>query len=326
MPRSTIAVTGASGFVGRHLVRELLHQGYAVKALVRDAARASRVLPQSPALSLTIGHVLDADIPQRLLRDTSACINLIGILREAPAGQTFQRLHVDATRALASAASSLGVRRFLQMSALGVRDDAPSAYQRSKWDAECLLRDSTLDYTIFRPGLIHGVGSEFLEMVKGFASGLEPPFFFLPYFTRDIPNHHAPLAGGSTHIPRVAPVAVEDVAKAFVSAIPNPATIGETYNLVGPETLDWPTLLSLVRDHTGGNHALKPWGIPASLASHAAAFAAALGAGRFLPFDQGMPIMASEDSTADATKAKAHLNLDFAPFSSRFRQYAPQLA
>lgn len=323
--QSTIAISGATGFVGRHVVRELLSSGRSVRALVRDAAHAQRVLPRSSDISYVVGDILDRNACADLVAPASGCIHLVGIIRELP-GSTFRKAHVDATRAIVDACEARKVKRYLHMSALGARDTARTDYQRTKWEGESIVRESALDWTIFRPGMIHGVGSEFLEMVKGFASGLEPPYFFLPYFTRGTPEHRVPLGGETPVDPVVAPIDVRDVARAFVAAIDAPQSIGETYNLVGPETLSWPKLLTLVRDHAGGNHNLRPFGVPAKLASMGAVAAKKLGLGLMLPFDAGMPIMASEDSIADPIKARKHLNLEFRPFTPSFVEYAPQLA
>lgn len=325
MPQSTIAVTGASGFVGRYVVQELVSSGHAVRALVRDAAHAHRVLPRSSAVSYVVGDVLDARACDDLVHGCNACIHLIGIIREMP-GQTFVKMHVESTRRVVEACEKHGVKRYLHMSALGARDTGVAEYQRTKWEGETIVRNSDLAWTIFRPSMIHGVGSEFLEMVKGFASGLEAPYFFLPYFTRGVPEHRVPLGGETPVDPVVAPIDVRDVAKAFVSSIQNAQTIGETYNLVGPETISWPRLLTLVRDHAGGNHQLKPFGVNAKMASAGAVVAKKLGLGLMLPFDQGMPLMASEDSTANGTKAQKHLKLNFRAFTPSFVEYAPQLA
>src|SRR5262245_20029928 len=103
----TVAVTGATGFVGSNMVKELLDRGHRVRALARDAARARKALASNRALEVIVGGIHDGDSPAKLVAGCDACIHLIGIIREArgeAAGgdgpQTFRRMHVDATRVI----------------------------------------------------------------------------------------------------------------------------------------------------------------------------------------------------------------------------------
>lgn len=323
MGKGTVAVAGASGFVGRHMVAALLQAGYSVRALVRDLAHARDVLPKE-GVTLVVGDALDPGKAAELVNGCTACINLVGILREN-ASATFRRAHVEVTRALVGACEDKGVHRYLQMSALGVSELGRAEYQTTKFEAERLVRGSTLEWTIFRPSLIHGPESEFLDMVAGFASGLEPPYVFLPYFRRWKTDKRIPMGGEEQIDPVVEPVHVDDVAKAFVSSITNAKAVGEIYNLVGPERLPWPRVLEVIRDYAGGNPGLKPWGVPAPLAAALATAADAVGMGRFLPFDRGMVIMASEDSVSETEKARKHLGMEFRPFTASFAEYAETL-
>lgn len=324
-----VAVTGASGFVGRNVCRELLAQGYTVRGLVRNRKKAVEALPASDRLTLTTGDALDARALDDLLAGCHACINLVGIIREVrePGNtQTFQKLHTDTARALVQACDRAGVRRFVQMSALGVSDVHVSEYQRTKFEAESVIRKSGLDWTIFRPSLIHGVGGEFIEMARNWATGLEPPYLFLPYFTRSQEDKRVPLGGVEQIIPNIAPVAVEDVAAAFVKAISTPATVGEVYNLVGSETIAWPELLTHIRDNVShANSGLSPFGIPGDIAAVAAMGADLVGLGSLLPFDEGMARMGAQDSTATLDKLKADLAISPRPFRQSFLAYASSI-
>lgn len=334
MGKGIIAVAGASGFVGSNVVRELLQQGYGVRALVRDIRKAREVLPSEGAtLSVVVGDVLGPGIADQLLRGCAACVNCIGILREsrvvaggATGGeQTFRRLHVDAVRALVASCEKLGVARFVQVSALGVGHMGQCEYQTSKWDGEQIVRRSSLKWTILRPGLIHGSGSEFIELMQGMGSGLEMPYAFMPYFTRGETDKRVPLGGDTQIDPRVAPVFVEDVALAVARSLGTEAAIGEVYNLVGAQAMTMPALLAMIRDGTGGNSKIRPWGVPSKCAACAADMAGKIGMGKMLPFDSGMAIMAAQDGVSETEKVKRHLGLECRGFAKTFAAYAGEL-
>lgn len=318
------AIAGATGFIGRAIVRELLARGWHVRALARDRAKAAS-LPHDPRLHAVIGDPSDPTDLDALLAGASACVNAIGIIREA-GGNTFQRAHVETTRRIIDAARRAGVRRFVQVSALGVRDHGPTRYQQSKFAAEQLLRRSGLDWTILRPSLVHGPEGEFMRLAKGWATGSKPPYFFLPYFVGGGPASDVPLAPLKRDPASVQPIAVEDVARAVASALERSDAIGEVYNLVGPETLSWPELLAAVRDAVpGGRPDLDPRPIQSEHAAMAARVARLAGLGALLPFDDGMAIMGAEDSTACGAKARSDLGLDPAPFRAALAGYAARI-
>lgn len=325
----TVAVTGATGFVGREIVRQLVQGGYSVRALARDRKKAGQVLPRSAgSATVTViqGDVHDGQSPAQLLEGADACIHLIGILREERGGITFHRMHVAATRIVVEACQAAGIKRYLHMSALGVREDGFCEYQSTKWEAEQTVRRSGLDWTIFRPGLIHGLKADFMKTATQWVKGEIQPWIFLPYFTRGVEDTSVPLGGITRVIPVVQPVAVEDVAKAYVTALATPQAVGETYNLVGSEKISWPELLNEIRDHVhGANDHLNPFGVPSEAAAIQASVAQAVGLGSLLPFDRGMALMGGQDGISETRKVKTHLGLEARPFRSSFRAYAGSL-
>ncbi|MFO0832795.1 MAG: NAD(P)H-binding protein [Phycisphaerales bacterium] len=311
----TVAITGSTGFVGRFLVRELLQRGINVRALARSRDKADAILPRpgeyAGRLTVVIGNALHAADLKDLLSGVDACINLVGIIREVPReGVTFQRMHVDVTRTLVRECEQLGVSRFLQMSALNARPVGVSEYQTTKFEAEQALRQSSLRWTILRPGLIFGKGSVIVELAKGWCTGHSQPYLFLPYFSGGVEDQRVPLGSVRRTEPRVAPVRVEDVCEAFANALVNDAAVGEVYNLVGSETLSWPQMLMHMKENIpGALPGLHPVGIPAEVAAIQAKVAGWMGLGQFLPFDEGMARMGAEDAVADLTKAREDLNI-----------------
>lgn len=324
----TMAVTGATGFVGREVVRALLERGYAVRALIRDREKALSVLPADPRVQHVLGDVLDPKALGELLRGVDGVIHLVGVLRNAGGGQTLRRMHVDATKAVLEAARGANVRRFVHMSALGVSPDGRAEYQRTKFEAEQLVRRSGLDWTIFRPGVIHGPAGELVGLIKGWCEGSAPPFFFVPFFSRLVEHDEGVMLGRvSFETPACAPVAVSDVASAFVASLERCESIGEVYNVVGSESLSFKQMLEFFRDHLPhGDRSLPVVGMPAPVAVAKAELLKAVGLGAMLPFDSGMAWMGSEDSTASLDKLKAHLGIVPAPFTLSAAQYVGALA
>lgn len=317
----TASVSGASGFVGRSVVRALLERGWGVRALVRDPAKARAALPAHDGLEFVEGDVLGPGVAAELMRGSTAAVNCIGIIRERPGGETFRRLHVQAARALCEAAAGAGVSRFVQISALGVHEEGAAEYQRTKAEGERIVRASGLAWTILRPGLIHGAAGELTRQLRAWVSGRAAPFVFMPYFTRIVPGS-SPLRPRFESA-RVQPVWVEDVARAVCEALEREETAGEVYNLTGPETVTWPEMLVFVREHVpDAKPGLRCVGLPAPIAAAKARALGALGLGQLLPFDAGMALMAQEDSVAAPHKARTHLGFEPTPFREAFAGYA----
>jgi NADH dehydrogenase len=310
-PKETVAVTGASGFVGRAVVRELLARGYGVRALVRDRDKARKVLPADRRVLTVLGDAGDDAVVKELVAGAQAVVHLIGIIRAAGGGQSFQRVHVGTTRTLLDAARAAGIKRFVHMSALGVHADGKAEYQRTKFEGEQLVRRSGLDWTVFRPGLIHGADGELVGMIKGWCEGTKQPFVLIPYFARVVEHNEGVILGRiSFESAQVAPVYVGDVARCFVAALTNPRSVGEVYNLVGSEELSFRDMLRFYRDKLPGADATLPIApVPGPAAVAQAVIAKAVGLGGALPFDEGQAHMAQEDQTADLSKVRAHFGL-----------------
>jgi NADH dehydrogenase len=303
-----VFITGGSGFVGSAVVDELLSRGHSVHALVNNKPFSNR-----PGLQSFSGGVFDAAAVRTAMQGCSAVIHLIGIIFEVPSkGITFERMHVQATQAVLEVAKELGVRRFVQMSALGTRPDAESTYHRTKFLAEQAVQASGSDWTILRPSMIHGPGSEFMRMEAKWVRKQSPPFLFMPYFGRGVLGY-----GGAGLLQ---PVFVKDVAKAFVDCLHNPKTIEKIYGVAGSERITWPQLHHQVaRAITGKNRWVMP--IPAwyaKLLSHVVPRS-------LLPFNRDQVIMSQEDNVCDMAPFIEDFGWTPEPFAASLQKYVSEL-
>jgi len=309
MTSGRVFVSGGSGFVGSAVIEELTNRGFAVNALVNQKE-----------LAITTGDVrqirgglFDPAALDAAMAGCDAAIHLVGIIMEKPSRQiTFQRVHTEGTRAVVDAAVRGGVRRLVHMSALGTRPDAVSDYHKTKWQAEQIVRSSTLDWTIIRPSMIHGPRGEFMKMEARWARRKAPPFLFMPYFGAGA------LGLGGAGI--VQPVYVNDVARAFVDALQRRQTIGQTYDLGGSQQLTWPQMhKAFAQAITGRNRWTAP--LPAWYAK----LLTAVLPGSLLPFNRDQVTMSQEDNTADLTNFIHDFGWTPRAFDSALPEYASRL-
>lgn len=278
-----VLVTGAGGFVGRAVVRELVARGLTVSALVRTLP-----IDTGGAVTWHKGDLFDPTSLAAAVAGCDAVIHLVGIIRQTQdKQQTFERVHVEGTARVVRTAELAGVTRYVQMSALGARLDAPAEYMRTKWEAEEHVRRSTLATTVFRPSVILGAGGEFTKMLLAWSFGTAFPYAFMPFFGKGFVGYRP--AG------KLQPIEVRDVARAFVDALDRPAAIGKTYDLVGSEVVDWPTLYALASGAFTGKQKLTV-GIPAWYAKTLTKLVPA----KWLPFNRDQVQMSQEDNTGDA--------------------------
>jgi NADH dehydrogenase len=301
----TVLVTGGSGFVGSAVIDELLRRQFAVRALVR------RRPIDRPGVTSAPGDLATPSGLDEALSGCDAVIHLVGIIAERPReGVTFQSAHVDATRNLLGAMTRLGIRRYAHMSALGTRANAVSAYHRTKWLAEELVRASGLDWTIFRPSMIHGPAGEFVKMAADWARFRTMPYLFMPYFGKGLTGF-----GGSA---LVQPVYVGDVARAFVDAVEGREdSKGKTYDLAGPQRMTWPQMYKMLSTAIVGRaRATLP--IPAWYARLLTSILPAA----VLPFNRDQVIMSQEDNVGDPAPLRADFGWETTSMGDALKRYA----
>jgi len=230
MSTARILVLGGSGFVGRHIVARLVAAGRSVVVPTRHRERA-RHLILLPTVDVVEADIHDPLALEQLAAGAGAAINLVGILNETRRGD-FERAHVELARKLIAACGTMRVARLLHMSALNAGVKAPSRYLRTKGEAEALVADSDLAWTIFRPSVIFGREDSFLNM-----------FARLERFV--------PVMALARADARFQPVYVGDVADTFVHAIDDDRTHRMRYPLCGPKVYTLRELVAYAGELTG---------------------------------------------------------------------------
>jgi uncharacterized protein YbjT (DUF2867 family) len=212
-----VFLTGATGFVGRHMLKRLLAEGHTVRALVRAPQKASALAQEG--IELVAGDVAEGTGLDQGMRGCDAGIHLVGIIVEK-GNNTFERVHHLGTRNVAEAAKRAGIRRFIQMSALGVRGDGVAAYQTSKWRGEEEVRKCGIPYCVLRPSLIFGPDDGFVTQMM--ATMRSAPLF------RPVPGDGSP---------KFRPIFIGDVTACFVRALTSEAATNQTIAIGGADEL-----------------------------------------------------------------------------------------
>lgn len=225
-----IFIAGATGFVGGHLVTDLLNKGHRLKCLVRSPRSADELA--SRGVTVFRGDITDAGILSGVLDHEDTVIHLVGIIEEKGKA-TFESVHAGGTASLIAEAKRAGVRHFFYQSALGADRASFAAYLRTKAEAEDMVRSSGLTWTIFRPSLIIGPWDGFtrklMDMVK-----LAP---VLPI----------PGQGGA----RFQPVYIKDWLRCIGAVVERPQDFNGSYDIGGPEQLTYREIVQTLASAMG---------------------------------------------------------------------------
>lgn len=287
-----IFVTGATGYVGGFILKELQRQGYKARCLVRNYEQAERI--NANGTEAVIGDVTNPASLEGVLTDIDSVIHLVAIIEEVKKKNiTFERLNYEGTRNMVNLALKQGVDRFIHMSALGADVNAKTPYFRTKARAEQVVRKSGLNYTIFRPSFIYGPNDAVYGMLAGMLKkaplGLMPVFGFRKY--------------------RHQPVSVYDVARGFVHAIENDKTFRKTYDVGGPHAITYKEQLKIIAETIGEK--VHPLPQPMLLSRLAVAM---LNIFPNAPIDQDRLTMLTKDNICDPRPFSEDLRIDLTPF------------
>src|ERR1700752_856697 len=204
-----IAITGGTGFVGRHLANRLISEGHEVVLIARHE-KPNRA-PKFVASDLSSWSQL-----AEVFESCDAVAHCAGINRELQK-QTYQNVHITGTKNVVEAAKLAGVKRIVLMSFLRARQACGSPYHESKWKAEEIVRNSGLDYTVIKAGVVFGQGDHMLDHISHALHTF--PLFALVGF-KEKP---------------VRPLAVEDLVHVMRASLIDRRLKRQTIALVGPE-------------------------------------------------------------------------------------------
>ena len=223
-----ILVTGANGFVGRQVTRDLAGDGPPVRAMVRDARGAAAL--EGVRCELVRGDVTDPASLRAAARGVRTIVHLVAIVEGAPT--TFERVMAAGTGNLVEAARESDVRRIVLMSALGTGPGATVPYFRAKWAAEQAVRGCAIEHVVLRPSFVFGTDGGILPRFLRIAR--------LAPFT--------PVIGPGTQ--RVQPIWIDDLVRAVRLAVDADGT-GAPVELGGPEAVTWSELWRRLKSALG---------------------------------------------------------------------------
>jgi len=227
-----IAITGGTGFVGRHLAQRLSQQRHEVVLIARGWDRRDLSVRELRGVRFVSVGLDDGEKLQQALAGCDAVAHCAGINREIGA-QTYQKVHVEGTRNVIEAARAARVQKILLLSFLRARPACGSGYHESKWAAEELVRDSGMDYSILKAGVIYGRGDHMLDHLS-------------------LALHTFPVVAlVGLKATSVRPVAVEDVVRIICAALVENRLARETVAVLGPEEMRLATAVRRVGEVLG---------------------------------------------------------------------------
>lgn len=220
-----IAITGGTGFVGSHLAQSLTGKGHNVVLIARGLDKRNESVLHAERTQYKAIGTSDEENLADAFNSCDAVAHCAGINRELSRGD-YDRIHIQGTQNVVNAAKKAGVKKVVLMSFYRARPNCGSHYHESKYAAEEIVRNSGLDYTILKAGMIYGRGDHMLDH-------LSHVFHTLPLFA---------LVGFRQRL--LAPLAIEDVVRIMEVALVEGQLSGKTIPIIGPERM---TLADLVK-------------------------------------------------------------------------------
>ena len=302
-----IALFGATGFVGTYILDSLVEHGHEPTVLVRENSEGK--LSQPGKCRIVTGDIQNDQAINETILGAECVIYNIGIIRQFPKqGITFEELHVQGAKRTIDAAKNQDIKRFILMSANGVRPKGTD-YQRTKYKAEMYLKKTKLNWTIFRPSLVFGAPRGKIE----FCTQLRDDMINLPV---PAPLFHSGLFPFHAGQFKMSPIHVKNIAEIFTKSIDDPSTFGQCYHLGGPKDFSWRDLITIIADTSGR----KKWKMPApvfvikTLAYFFDGFS-------WFPVTRDQLSMLMEGNTCDSEEAFQKFGIEPIPFAQKNLAY-----
>ena len=297
-----IAVFGGTGFVGSYIIDNLIESQYTPRVLVREQSKKKII--SADKCDVVIGDIFDEEAIREVISGVDAVIYTIGLIREFPSsGVTFEKLHFEGAVKCMDLTSEAGVKRFILMSANGVCPDG-TGYQKTKWMSEQYLKNTDLDWTIFRPSTIFGNPRgegrpEFFTQLKSDLIDLPLP---APLFHQGL----LPFNAGSF---LMSPIHIKDVAQFFVKSIKEEKYYGRVFEL-GNENHTWKEMLRMLTTALNRNKLMIPAPIGPVMA-----VASLLDRFSWFPATKDQLMMLAEGNTCDSSKLFADFEIEPTPLN-----------
>ena len=224
-----IAIFGAGGFIGKHLIRNLTKLDYRIKIATRNPYLKGYLKPlgNPGQIELFKTNIFNEEDVKNVLKNCDLVINLVGILYET-GKQKFNHIHSRFPQLLSNLCNEQGIKNLVHISALGVKEKHNSLYMQSKLEGEKNIQDTFKPSVILRPSVVFGPEDKFFNT---FAS--------LAQFSPALPL----VGGGKT---KFAPIYVGDVAKAIVKALELNNSEPAIYELGGQENYSFKELMEIL--------------------------------------------------------------------------------
>lgn len=294
-PTRNVLVTGASGLVGRHLVGQLLRQGDRVRAFVRSPAQVREL--ESIGCQTVLGDIRDDQKIIEAVSGVQIIVHLAAVLRPWR-DATYESVTVGGTHAIVQAARQASVNQFIYISALGVQPGDSNPYMLTKREAEEAVRSSGLNHTIFRPSYLYGKGSHFLALLENLVR--------LPV---------VPVVGPGRQ--KLQLMWVDDLAACIAASIQKESCANQTFEIGGPEALDFNEVLDAV-SRTKGSRIRTKIHLPFGLIKPFAAIGAKIIS--TLPATPDTLELLLRDSTCDVQYVKNTFDVQLVSFTEGLRK------
>lgn len=293
-----VLVTGGTGVIGEGVIGELLARGHSVRLLSRHADEDAK---QWAGVEPFRGDVSDASTLSGAATGCEAVLHIAGIVTEDPPQATFASVNVGGTRNILEESKRSNVRRFVYVSSLGA-DAGTSEYHKSKIEAERIVEQSGLDWTVVRPGNVYGPGDEVVSLILKMVRALPA----VPVIDRGEQEFQ--------------PIWHEDLARVLATTIERNDLKSQILDAAGPEITTMNDLLSRFAEITGRSPLRVP--VPMALAQLTTKLAAMA---VDLPIDETKLTLLKEKSVTQGKNAVQTLGIHTTPLDEGLRRLAGEL-